>query len=154
RDRCLRCHGPAAPAAGCSLPEPARRERQPDDSCFACHMPRAPSADIIHTAVTDHRIPRRAEQPRPSPGLLPGAIPIQLFATDRDPRDPEVGRDLGVALVQLAREHETVRKDFSHMALPLAEAAVKADPTDAAAQSAYGYALWAKGRATEARAAF
>jgi tetratricopeptide (TPR) repeat protein len=154
RDRCLRCHGPAASAGGCSLSEFTRRERQPDDSCFACHMPRAPSADIIHTAVTDHRILRAPGETRPVPGLMPGAIPLKPFATDRDPRDPQVSRDLAVALIRLARDEEALRTGFGHLALPLAEAAVHADPTDVAALSAYGYALWTKGRATEARAAF
>jgi hypothetical protein len=54
RGRCQECHA----QRGCSLPPQARRVQQPDDDCTACHMPRSPAADIAHTAITLHTIPR------------------------------------------------------------------------------------------------
>ena len=39
--------------------EPARRRISPDDSCIQCHMPPYAASDVIHTASTDHRIPRK-----------------------------------------------------------------------------------------------
>jgi hypothetical protein len=47
RARCIGCHTPLA------------RNHHPDQQdCTTCHMPRSDSADIGHTMVTDHRIPR------------------------------------------------------------------------------------------------
>jgi hypothetical protein len=60
RGRCLECHADR----GCSLPLPTRRTRSPEDDCTACHMPRKDATDVAHTALTDHRIPRRADAAR------------------------------------------------------------------------------------------
>lgn len=54
RGRCLKCHA----QQGCSLPLDRRLAQKPDDDCTACHMPRIPSAEISHTGVTMHSIPR------------------------------------------------------------------------------------------------
>jgi len=56
-----------------------RESRQRDDSCIACHMPRSGSSDIVHTAVTDHRILRKPETEgasRPPSPLPPGEAPM------------------------------------------------------------------------------
>ncbi|MBX9627543.1 MAG: hypothetical protein K2X82_27325, partial [Gemmataceae bacterium] len=68
RARCLTCHE----TKGCTAPEPDRRAKA--DSCVACHMPRAGSANIVHTSITDHRVPRRPGPPAPPAGVA-----------DRDP---------------------------------------------------------------------
>ena len=49
REKCLACHGVRF--------SQKHHVNQPD--CTRCHMPANPSADIEHTEVTDHRIPRR-----------------------------------------------------------------------------------------------
>ncbi len=54
RARCIACHAPMADR---------HFSRQPD--CTACHMPRLQSADIAHTAVTDHRIIRQRQNEAP-----------------------------------------------------------------------------------------
>ena len=56
RARCLQCHATLA-----------ERHHPEQRDCVACHMPRVDSADIGHTAVTDHRILRErgAAQVRP-----------------------------------------------------------------------------------------
>jgi hypothetical protein len=60
RGRCLECHAEDA----CRLPHAARIARSPEDDCTACHMPRSPAADIAHTALTRHTIPRIVEAAR------------------------------------------------------------------------------------------
>jgi predicted CXXCH cytochrome family protein len=47
RGKCLQCHGTLAADHHADRPD-----------CTGCHMPRVESADIGHTAVTDHRILR------------------------------------------------------------------------------------------------
>jgi predicted CXXCH cytochrome family protein len=95
RDRCLTCHE----SQGCSLPVGERQAK--GDSCVSCHMPRADSSNIVHTAVTDHRIPRRpgpASAGRPSPGSLP-VLPYR--PGPHDPPAAERERDYGIVLAAL-----------------------------------------------------
>ena len=58
RDRCLKCHA----NRGCSLPVNVRLGRSQSDDCTGCHMPRSKDSNTIHVAVTNHRIPRRADE--------------------------------------------------------------------------------------------
>jgi Flp pilus assembly protein TadD len=151
RDRCLKCHG----VNDCKLPAAARRKD--GDDCRACHMPRLHSSDIVHTAVTDHRIlrqPAAAEETAAAPGELdPEEMPIVYYYRDRvAPRDREVSRDLGLALIQLAQQYGPAGRPLGGLALPLLEGAVHRDPEDVAALEARGYALWLEGQPAEALA--
>jgi hypothetical protein len=151
RDRCLVCHG----INDCKLPAVARRKN--GDDCRACHMPRLHSSDIVHTAVTDHRILRHGsaeEEPEAAPSVLDvGEMPIVYYYQDRvAPHDREVSRDLGLALIQLAQQHGPAGRPLGGLALPLLEGAVHRDPGDVAALEARGYTLWLEGRPDEALA--
>jgi tetratricopeptide (TPR) repeat protein len=153
RGRCLDCHD----KVGCSLPVATRREKSPQDDCAACHMPRFVSSDIAHTAVTDHRIQRRADRPRtvPRKHFLRGSIPLVHFHREHvDPLDPDVSRDFGIALIELARQAPGVQKQLGNMALPLLEQALQHAPDDVPTRAAHGYALWTRGRAAEALTSF
>jgi Flp pilus assembly protein TadD len=153
RKRCLTCHE----QKGCSLPEPARRQREKDDSCIACHMPRMRSADIAHTAVTDHRVRRVAEPGPKDEGpmrLPPGKSFLTHFHQDLvAPNDPGVSRDLGLALVELGQMVPQVQRQLAREALGRLEDAVKAEPNDPPAWTAYASALFTEGRPKEALAA-
>jgi Tfp pilus assembly protein PilF len=153
RDRCLTCHA----EHGCRLPVAVRQARNQDD-CRACHMPRNDSSDIAHTAVTDHRILRKPAPPAPAEQphtLAPGENPLAYFYRDlQDPRDHEVSRDMGLALVELARHHGPQAAPLAPLALPLLEGAVFRAPDDVAAWEAEGYALWMHGQGTDALNAF
>lgn len=82
RRKCLQCH--QALAAGHHVDRP---------DCTGCHMPRVESADIGHTAVTDHRILR---DPR---GVVAGAAGDRLMPFG----DTEAGdRELGLAYAEIA----------------------------------------------------
>ncbi len=155
RDRCLTCHGERA----CTLDPAERRRTQGDDSCVACHMPRAPNSDIVHTAITDHRIPRQASaeprRPGPPPPLEPGEVPILPFHQEpTDPLDPEASRDLGLALAQLSRELPDSARFLALGAEARLAAAAKADPGDVPSREEWAFTLWAQGRSDEALACY
>jgi tetratricopeptide (TPR) repeat protein len=155
RKRCLNCHS----EKGCSVPVAVRMETSKDDSCMQCHMPRGES-DIQHHSITDHRVPRRANQPdgvETGPvGRRDADLPVILFHQDLLPRDdPEAARDLGIALVdRVERYSPSVRRELGRLALRRLDAALKADPGDVPARDAKAHALWAIGDATAAAAAF
>lgn len=50
RSKCLACHAAAF----------GEKHHSDEPDCTRCHMPSAKSADIAHTAVTDHSIPKHA----------------------------------------------------------------------------------------------
>jgi hypothetical protein len=153
RARCLRCHLEQS----CSLPRAVRLEKEKQDSCVACHMPRTGS-DINHTSITDHRIPRREAAPvAPADGWpRPGEVPLVLFPPNLAGTDArETGRDLGVALVELAdRQPGPIARWLGATAQPLLQDALATAPIDSAAWEAQGSALWFQGRLEEALAAY
>jgi hypothetical protein len=146
RGRCLQCHE----EAGCSLPLPVRRE-QAGDRCADCHMPPSASTNIAHTAVTDHRILRRPDQPPRLPvERRPGEIPLVYFYRELvGESGGDVARDLGVAMIETARRMESdgLARTIGSRALPLLDRAVQEAPDDLVAWEARGYALWLVGSA-------
>jgi Flp pilus assembly protein TadD len=154
RERCLQCHSDRP----CALPEATRRARLASDDCTTCHMPRAASSNIAHTAVTDHRILRRADRPskaRPPSPSRRGAMPLVLFHQGQaGPDNPELARDLGLALAELGADYRELRKGSGALALPLLETAVDQHPDDVAAWEGKGLALGWLDRKEEALLAF
>jgi predicted CXXCH cytochrome family protein len=157
RDRCLQCHADR----GCSVPVATRRQTSPGDRCVQCHMPVGASADIQHTAITDHRILRRpgdAAAPGPMvPALAAGGgMPMVLFHRDQvAENDPDAARNLGVALVERVERYPApVRRRLAELALPRLQAALRGDATDVTAWDAQAHALWALGDAAGAAASF
>jgi Tfp pilus assembly protein PilF len=97
RQRCLHCHANQS----CSAPLAERQAQR--DSCITCHMPRLNSANIAHTSITDHRIPRR---PTPAvPGRAepsPDSLPIIPYRPPTQPPDADQERDWAIALARLS----------------------------------------------------
>ena len=62
RAKCLTCHTDAS----CRFPRAARLEGHPPDDCAGCHMPKRDIAVISHSALTNHRIPARPDEPVPA----------------------------------------------------------------------------------------
>jgi tetratricopeptide (TPR) repeat protein len=144
RERCLNCHK----ERGCSLPLAARQEKQ--DNCLNCHMPKTGST-LNHTAITDHSIPRCAGRVERKEEATLDLVPFHRDRVD----DPELGRDLGIALVKLAdtQSGESARS-LSEKAWPMLDAAVRRHSDDLAAWEALGSAMWFQGRLEDAFATF
>src|SRR5262249_37261828 len=109
-----------------------------------------------HHSITDHRIPRRAEEGEPIPAAPGDETPMRLFHRDLvAAADPEAARDLGVALVERVERYPApVRAGLGRLALRRLEAALHADPGDVPAWDAKAHALWAVGDLAGAAAAF
>ena len=155
RDRCLKCHA----QKGCNAP-PADRRRVGDD-CVSCHMPRRSLTNIVHTAATDHRVPRRAgESPVAPPSPAAGAAPLADFFTPwmTAAERLDAGRDLGLALVrvgqQSARLSPASARAAGTMTLPLLQRAIAVRADDLPAREAAGTALRFLGRTDEALGVF
>jgi tetratricopeptide (TPR) repeat protein len=118
-------------------------------------MPIARSSDVIHVAITDHRIPRHASQPdrAPAAGSEPsgGQGHLAFFHRDlmKEHELAEAQRDVGVGLA--------LCDDWpgsAVAALPLLEAALVGRPDDVTAWESKGIVLGRLGRHEEALAAF
>jgi hypothetical protein len=151
RQRCLNCHA----ERGCSLPLAERLQQSREDSCMQCHMPRS-DADITHTSISDHRVPRRPEADagpaRVRTPVPSGDVPLVYFHQHlHDPNSAGVQRDLGIALVALA-SHTTRDKSepLCRVALPLLQRACADDPEDVDALDALAEGYWQLGHIGDA----
>ncbi len=156
RDRCLACHGEARSAP----PPPSACKEGGDEDCLRCHMPRLPKTEIPHTATTDHRILRPDKARTGTPGTTrpsgPREMPWVYYHADQaDPRDPEVTRDLGIALVEQSfKKDARAASQLADLALPRLKEAVLRDPADAIAWEALGVAYGYQWHHREALDAF
>jgi DNA-binding SARP family transcriptional activator len=151
RGKCLECHKDR----DCKIHLSERRRQAPGDSCISCHMKKRKAADIVHAALTDHRILRDGGSKRHDPPKARFSTwPVVSFHTDRRwPANAEDRRDLGVGLIELLqrgkiepwRGSETIRRVLDL----LQEAATRA-PADTAAWQGLGEALNLAGRTEEA----
>jgi Flp pilus assembly protein TadD len=151
--RCLQCHG--GPGPGCSLPEAVRRAKNEND-CAACHMPRFGSADVAHTAVTDHRVLARPDKPRPpadaAGSLLPWQVPLIHFHERYLPAGESVKRELGIVLAHVSAAEK--QGGPLQQALPRLQESLLGWPQDVPVLKAKGTALARQGRAAEALKTF
>jgi Flp pilus assembly protein TadD len=164
RNRCLNCHqegvGRESSTRGqsrpCSLPLAERRARQ--DRCTSCHMPKNSSANIVHAAVTDHRI---LKDPMNSPvgeeGKSSSGLGLEHFhhalAADGD---EDLERDYGLALAARARamQDEALGRQTTEEALLYLAQAVRRHGDDIDALEAKGYCLKVQDRLAEALQTF
>jgi hypothetical protein len=155
RDRCLICHGGSGQTPGCNLTLEERLRQNKEDSCIACHVPRMQSSDIVHTAVSDHRIPRKppaTPEHFEQPILVEGENPlVDFYRRSSEIEGPATGRDMGMALAELVRARGDEARPLARIALPLLEGVSSADVPGAEARA---YVLWQAGRPREARAAY
>ena len=111
RTKCLTCHGAAFGTK--------HHADQPD--CTQCHMPAALSSDVVHTEVTDHRIPRR---PTTGPKLENAGAPtsprLVMFPNPKD-ADHDV-RDLALAWQSIVNSGMTVEQPLAEKLLRQAAA--------------------------------
>ena len=117
-EKCLTCH--ARTGANAHLAQ---------DDCASCHMPRLQSADVGHTAVTDHRILRKPKHARTSPPVAEPRL-VQFENARPDPRD------LGLAYAELALRGD---QPAGREALRLLYDALPANPADPDVLTWLGY---------------
>jgi tetratricopeptide (TPR) repeat protein len=87
--------------------------------------------------------------------VLPGQIPLLYFHRKLlNPNDPEVLRDLGIAMINMARleSRDEIRGEICGRALPFLDMAVHNDPDDIDAQEAQGFGFWVRGNPRQALA--
>jgi predicted CXXCH cytochrome family protein len=139
RSKCLACHGASF----------ASRHHADHPECVSCHMPSLSSADVPHTQVTDHRIPRSTQisaqplQVTASPTARPLLVPFPLVNNT----EPDV-RDLALAWASLA---VVGMKEAELEASNLLLKAIKQSPLDAALLSSLGYLELKRGFTEHAR---
>ncbi len=153
RERCLTCHDESA----CGLSAEERRAKNRQDSCIDCHMPRHDSGNISHAAVTDHGIPRKprpSSQPRPA-NRLDNLLLVPFASDGAAPVYRDVERDLGVAMIRLARgwNFDRLAQEAGSRALPLLDRTVRKAPEDVEASADWAFALWLTGQREDALAA-
>jgi len=121
------------------------------DSCVACHMPKANSSNIVHVAVTDHRILKRpAPDSRPKAPVPPNELPLAIAGNAPSwPDDAEAARDLAVGL---ARQAELSPTFLPAVAEHLTEA-TRCHPRDADAWESLAAVRLAQGNTADALAA-
>jgi Tfp pilus assembly protein PilF len=146
RTRCLSCHE----SIPCKLSLDERHRRQPDDSCIACHMPRFGTIDIVHTAATNHRIPRIPPKTKPEEQAPPGNLDLKPFHPYPPEEEAEVRRDLGVAWVELMKISLANPQVHGETAEALLAGAIRQHPNDVPAREAMGFSLFLRGRQYEA----
>jgi tetratricopeptide (TPR) repeat protein len=138
RSKCLACHGGQF----------GERHHASQPDCTQCHMPAASSSDIAHTAVTDHRIPRRPwfghqlENARSS--ALPQLVP---FPNSKKTTDHDV-RDLALAWQSIVNSGMTMAQPEAEQLL---KEAVARYPDDPAVLAALAYVEQKQGAKDKAR---
>jgi hypothetical protein len=177
RAKCLTCHTEQS----CKVTLTIRRQQTPSDDCIGCHMPKRNIAEISHSALTNHRIPARPNQPLPPWKADPGrdllivdqpegsAKPLSDIAllraySELAGRSPEYQRRYQALLDQLSHTQGNppyVEAALAHKALDegkneeaLAHLAVGVRLGEAAVYEDMGKALANLGRADEAIDAF
>lgn len=134
RGKCLACHGA----------DLGRKHHPGQSDCTGCHMPRSQSADVAHTQVTDHSIPRRPRTPlqqrRSGQIGRPKLTPFPPSAQAVDDL-----RSLALAWQSLT---ENGRSDLVPEAERALENAIAQSPDDPVLLSAFGYINHRKGRLT------
>lgn len=130
RLRCLSCHEPASGKKGCS--EDSGRRKAVADACATCHMPRFENTDIVHAAITDHRVLRKPESKgNATPPMAKSPDGLHLFREGRGLAPADRDRALGLALARLGRISPPAnRRPFFDKAMPFLDAAFTAHGDD------------------------
>ena len=115
RQKCLGCHT----EQNCSLALDVRMKKVPTNDCTGCHMPKQQLQVITHSALTNHRIVARSDEPLPEPAFhqTTPALPdlIHLSANEEERAKPVSPRILLEAYAQLVLEHSEYQKSYERL---------------------------------------
>jgi hypothetical protein len=140
RKKCLTCHTDGS----CRLPLAARTGHTPSDDCIGCHMPKRNVATISHTALTNHRIPARLDEPAPED--LSGNTDLVLVNAPAGKKTSVPDITLLRAYGELANRSPVYQQKYVNLLEHLAET----QPKDAYVQAALGHKMLAEGKSQEA----
>jgi hypothetical protein len=141
RAKCLSCHTDQS----CRLPAKVRAAQNPPDDCAGCHMPKRKVLQISHSALTNHRIPARDDEPVPtlSQTEIDGIIVV----------DPPAGRSIQLSKVMLLRAYQQLapaNSDYNRRYLDLLRELSRTQPQDNFVQAALGHQAFTEDRTEEA----
>ena len=138
RSKCLACHGVQFGEK--------HHANQPD--CTQCHMPASSSSDIAHTAVTDHRIPRRPSFGTKLEDATSSSLPqLVAFPKSNKTTDHDV-RDLALAWQSIVNSGMTMAQPQAEQLL---KQALAQSPDDPAVLAALAYVEQKQGSKEKAR---
>lgn len=141
RGRCMECHTQDS----CTAPDATRMATEPADNCTVCHMPAIPT-EVRHAAITDHRVPRVPGQSS-LPSTSSSNLSLTSFHRPATNADPQLQRDLGVAIVRLLDQTpDRLTTHDREAAASFLQAAVERDSGDIDAAEALGHLWWQQGR--------
>lgn len=145
REKCFTCHTDES----CRLPRKTRMAQSPPDNCIACHMPKRNVAMISHSALTNHRIPVRPDEPLPE---AKSNRQSELVLVNERP-----GSAAFVPEITLLRAYSEVasrQPEYEWRYLTLLDHLGQVQPTDPFIQAALGHKALAEGKNEEALAHF
>jgi hypothetical protein len=143
RAKCFTCHTDES----CRLSRKTRMAQTPPDNCIACHMPKRNVAVISHSALTNHRIPARADEPLPEEKPKPQT---GLMLVNERP-----GSTASVPEITLLRAYSEVgthEPKYQQRYLALLEHLSQIQPTEPFVQAALGHKALVEGKDEEALA--
>lgn len=147
RQKCVACHAAGGPQ-DCGLAEDDTSRRAAENDCMRCHMPREPN-QVRHTAITDHRILRRATGTGAAVGMGPAgvdvpdwaaALPLRAVVVGPDHRsDAQQRRDMALGLLMAkGKRPDAVTRGQLQQAAAWLEASLCDDPLDDAGRLSLG----------------
>lgn len=142
RAKCLTCHTNQS----CRVPLEVRAAQTPSNDCAGCHMPKRSVQQISHSALTNHRIPARADEPAPAIERteVNGLIVVN---------PPPPGRTWNLSktmLLQAYGEMSQNNSDYLRRYTDLLEQLGKSQAQDPLVQAALGHKALAEDRNEEA----
>jgi hypothetical protein len=141
REKCFTCHTDES----CRLPRKTRMAQSSPDNCIACHMPKRNVAVISHSALTNHRIPVRPDEPLPE---AKSNRQSELVLVNERP-----GSAASVPEITLLRAYSEVasrQPEYQRRYLTLLDHLGQVQPTDPFIQAALGHKVLAEGKNEEA----
>jgi Tetratricopeptide repeat/Doubled CXXCH motif (Paired_CXXCH_1) len=143
RSKCITCHTDRS----CRLPLSSRKATTPPDDCIGCHMPKRNIAIISHSALTNHRIPARPDEPMPksTPAEM-GDLIVVNEASGSKTQVPDIA--LLRAYAELAPRFPIFEKRY----VALLDQLAQTQSEDPYVQAALGHKALAEGKNSEALA--
>lgn len=133
--RCAVCH--SASHTPCTAPATVRDAVTPANNCIGCHMPTKATGESAHSALTNHRILARPEEPWPDAAFQPSLpsltdlVHLNQVPGDNDPPSPATRLAAYAEIMQR-------RSDYESTYLKLLAEMEQSNPQDATVQQSLG----------------